>query len=667
MMLRGNLKKGILVAITCVLISSTISPSVFAAEPHEDPETAKQVFSAISLFRYYSTSLASVLKREPAEVEARLEKMPFANVPKSLKGVTNNFTVPSIDIAYLVVDIHQELVALRTLMEQFRFEEALELANRTSIKLIQADSKLGQIEMATKTTGRILGVPSAPEDSTLRKSYNELLEVIAKIRGLLDLYEDLVANLLREYEDLVANLLRENGELLSPTELTLKVEPRVAFVGDNIHLEGVLTSKGKPLAGREIDILVNGSQYVTAKTRLGGYYEGKLQVPYRYIPEMELQALYYPREKDIGLYISSLSPVIRLQVLFYEAELTVTVEDKAYPGLETIVSARFDYGQSPPLKEREVEIYLDDALITEVRTGEEFSQKIKLDPEIDVGEHIITVSAAADERYAPVVASVILNVTKALPILDINLPGIAMIPGSIGLGGKLYSEVGPLSEALVKMGLGKSQVEVVSSENGTFDAEIKMGMGFSLIGSQNLAIQVIPQEPWHATLTTTRNIVIINTVNCGGILILLVFLGIYLPGRLRRRIGAYSLRRARPAVATAQPEPTPVYSESVLTPALPKEGIETSKEPRNRIFSWYRLVVRLIQGITKVLMKPQQTLREFSGETSRLLGPAAKYFTELTKTVERLLYSPYRPTKRDAERSKELSHNIEEGLKDESI
>jgi len=582
--------------------------------------------------------------------------MPFANVPQSLKGVTNNFTAPSIDIAYLVVDIHQELIALRTLMGQFRFEEAIELADITSTKLIQADSKLEQIEMATETTGRILGVPSAPEDSALRKSYNELLEVIAKIRGLLDLYEDLLAN-----------LLQENGELLSPTELTLKVKPRVAFVGDNIHFEGVLTSKGKPLAGREIDILVNGSQYVTAKTRLGGYYEGKLQVPYRYIPEMELQALYYPRDKDIGLYISSLSPVIKLQVLFYEAELTVTVEDKAYPGLETTVSARFDYGQSPPLKEREVEIYLDDALITEVRTGEEFSQKIKLDPEIDVGEHIITVSAAADERYAPVVASVILNVTKALPILDINLPGIAMIPGSIGLGGKLYSEVGPLSEALVKMGLGKSQVEVVSSENGTFDAEIKMGMGFSLIGSQNLAIQVIPQEPWHATLTTTRNIVIINTVNCGGILILLVFLGIYLPGRLRRRIGAYSLRRARPAVAAAQPEPTPVYSESVLTPALPEESIETSKEPRNRIFSWYRLVVRLIQGITKVLLKPQQTLREFSGETSQSLGPLAKYFTELTKTVERLLYSPYRPTKRDAERSKELSHNIEEGLKDEGI
>ena len=242
-----------------------------------------------------------------------------------------------------------------------------------------------------------------------------------------------------------------------------------------------------------------------------------------------------------------------------------------------------------------------------------------------------------------------------------------MIPGGISLEGKLYSEVGPLSGALVRMELGKSQVEVISSEDGTFDAEIKMGMGFSLIGSQALAIQVIPQEPWHATLTTARNIVIINTVNCGGILILLVFLGIYLPGRLRRRIGAYSLRRVRSAAAAAQPEPTPVYSESMLTPALPEESIETSKEPRSRIFSWYRLVIRLIQGITKVLMKPQQTLREFNGETSQSLGPVAKYFTELTKTVERLLYSSYRPTKRDAERSKELSHNIEEGLKDEGI
>jgi hypothetical protein len=217
------------------------------------------------------------------------------------------------------------------------------------------------------------------------------------------------------------------------------------------------------------------------------------------------------------------------------------------------------------------------------------------------------------------------------------------------------------------MGLDKSQVELVSSEDGTFDTEIKMGMGFSLIGSQDLGIQVIPQEPWHATLTTTRNMVVMNMVNCSGILILLVFLAIFLPGRLRGRLRMHSWRRARPAVAIAQPEPAPVYSETVLVPALPEESGETDGEPRNRIFYWYRLVLRLVQRMSRALLRPQQTLREFARESSRVLGPAAKYFIELTRMVEKLLYSQYRPTEGDVEKSKQLSHTIEEELKGEGV
>jgi len=380
-----------------------------------------------------------------------------------------------------------------------------------------------------------------------------------------------------------------------------------------------------------------------------------------------LQALYCPEGEDIGLYISSLSSVINLRVLFYEAGLEVTVEDKAYPGLETTVSGKFNYGQSPSLNERKVEIYLDDVFITEFKTGEEFSQEIKLSPGLDIGKHTITVSAVAAERYSPVVASAILDVTKAPLILDINIPAVAMIPGGIGLEGKLYSEIGPLSGALISMRLGKAQVELVTAEDGTFDTEIKMGMSFDLIGSQDLGVQVIPQEPWHGTLTTTRNIVIMNMINCGGIFLLLVFLAIFLPGRLRDRLRMYSLRKAGPAVAIAQPEPAPVYSETVLAPALTEESGETSGEPRNSIFYWYRLVLGLVQRMSRVLLRPQQTLREFAGDSSQVLGPAAKYFSELTRMVEKLLYSQYRPTKGDVEKSKQLTHTIEEELKGEGV
>jgi hypothetical protein len=60
-----------------------------------------------------------------------------------------------------------------------------------------------------------------------------------------------------------------------------------------------------------VDILINDSPYATVTTYGYGYYSDTLQVPYWFTPELELQALYYPRDKDIGVYTSSLSPVIK--------------------------------------------------------------------------------------------------------------------------------------------------------------------------------------------------------------------------------------------------------------------------------------------------------------------------------------------------------------------
>ena len=129
-MLRGNLRKRIAGAIICVTVLLVISPSVFAAEPHEDPEIAKPVFSGISLLRYYSDSLDFVLQKDPAEVEARLEKMPFANIPQSLEEATESFATSGISISHLVVAIDEDLVRLRVLRAQFRLEEAIELVTK---------------------------------------------------------------------------------------------------------------------------------------------------------------------------------------------------------------------------------------------------------------------------------------------------------------------------------------------------------------------------------------------------------------------------------------------------------------------------------------------------------------------------------------------------------
>ena len=632
MMLHRNVGKVVLVAIICVAALYLIMPLDFmfkdeprtlAFIPHEDPETVEEVFA-------------------PDYLDV---------MSQSLQEVIKNPIASRIYISNMLGNINENLGELGTLIREYGYEENRRLVEEISAQLKQANIELGQIEEATKTTSGKLKVPSASPESTLRMLYDELLESIDKGSGMLDLDEEIVASFLSALA----------GELMDLTQVTLEIEHAVAFMGDNIRFEGVLTSEKESLAGREVVILANSSRYVTVKTDAYGRYQGMLPVPYWYAPELDLQVLYYPQDEDTGVYLTSLSPVVKVKVSFYEASLEVTVENKAYPGLETMVTGRFDYGQSPPPGERRVEIYFDDVLAAAVTAQEAFAQEIKIDPEADVGKHIVTVSSTAVGRYSPVVASAVLNVTRATPILDLSIPKVAMIPGSVGLKGKLYSEVGSLSEASIKMELGKSRVELMSSRDGTFDTKIKAGMGFGLIGSHDLVIQTLPQEPWHTPLNTTRSIFMVNVVNCGAFVAILLFLGIYLPGRLRRRLGAYPGRTARPAIATAQPEPAPApaFSEKVPVLTAAEESDEASREPRDRIFHWYRSVVRFLRGVTRAWLGPQQTLREFAQESSRMLGPAAKYFIELTKMVERLLYSQYRPTEKDVENSSQLFHKLE--------
>jgi len=653
--------------VICVAVFSTMTPSVrLATELHEDPETAAEVFSGISLFRYYSSALNSILQKAPQEVEARLLKMPFAHIPPNLEPATANFTLSGINLSYLVVVIGEDLNQLTRLMKQFRLEEAAELGNQIRVRITRAHSELEQIEQATVITGKELKINSAPADSELRRSYEEVLERISKIRQMLAFYEELLESVNETIEKLLTSKDSSGGELLKLTEVTLKIFPAVSYIGDYIYFWGRLTSRGEPMAEREIDILINSLSFITVKTNKSGYFHDKLRIPYWYLNEMDLQALFYPRGEDVGVNLASLSPVTTLKTLFYQADLKIDTEDKAYPGRDSAIRVALDYGRSPLPGARDVEIYFDDVLIAKGIAGEKFTHNISLKPEVNIGEHVITISAAARGKYSPVVASVILDVTRATPILRLTTPAVVMIPGSFELSGEIYSEVEPLRSAPIKLQLGKSQVELVSTRDGTFTTRIKAGMDFGLIGWQDLQIESIPLEPWHTPFSIKERLLVVNFVNCIIFIIILVLLGIFLPSRLKRRLGVYSTEKIQPVISTSIPDTAPTYSQTIAI-TLPELDNEAGGEPRNRVFYWYRRVVRLLAGMTKVILGPQQTLREFAKENSKILGPAAKYFIELTNIVERSLYSQYKPTEEDTAKSRKLSRSIEEGIKGEGI
>lgn len=677
------------IIIATILFLAVLLPgnnTVMAAEPHENPETARITFSGISLFRYYSGSLDYVIGKNPETVETRLYKMPFANTPGQIEKPVDIFVNTIIYVSITLSETEKNVSEVRNLIQQSRMNEVINLTDTIFKNLGEARVQLRESRKSVELTGTELGVFSVPETSLLRFMYEEVLYKLDIIEELLDFEEKLLLNMLSglenaetrleevlqkmniedktdssdisflelleladtSLEEFLQSLDASLVQSLQSVEITLEIEPLDPYVGDFVSFKGALTIGGRPLAGRDIEILMGGSIKLTVSTDSRGNFRGVLQVPYIYVHELDVQAVYQPRRQDVGVYLAALSEVITLDIRYYETGLNLFLEKKAYPGLVTTIDGRFSYGQSPLPDYREIEIYFDDILVRGIDAANTFSEKFTVKPETFTGEHIILVSVKAQKRYAPVVVSAILRVMKVTPGLEISAPRVAMIPGTVGISGKLYSELSPVSDGKVEIRFGKSSMTAFTDKNGGFEARIGTGITFGLIGIQDIVIQVIPDEPWHEPVHGIRNILSVNILNSAIVIALLVAASLFLPGNIRKKLTSIARRRSRLAGPPAVPEPlpAPVYNNAAVQPA-PAENRVIHLEPRERILNWYRSVIRLLQRLTNIFIKPNQTLREFAEENSRMLGPAARYFMDFTRMIERLLYSRYTPTPND--------------------
>jgi len=79
-------------------------------------------------------------------------------------------------------------------------------------------------------------------------------------------------------------------------------------------------------------LLLDSTPAGTARTDSAGRYEIIIDVPYRYIPEIGVQASYIPQRADIGVYLSSISNEKTLNVRCYQTLIKLELPPKAYPG-----------------------------------------------------------------------------------------------------------------------------------------------------------------------------------------------------------------------------------------------------------------------------------------------------------------------------------------------
>jgi hypothetical protein len=653
-----------------VLPGGIIMAADSGMEQHENPDLATQDFDNVAILGYYTMLLDDVIAKAPTEVESLLDKRPFANIPEDLEGSLETFGNASVDISWLISDIEAELDNLNLLTRQFLLEEAKAQRQQTQDKLARAFELLPAIEKSAATASEELGVPSSQSGSSLKIAYEELQNRIDQLRKLLGLLQALLEALPEETLQELVQGLPENitpeqlasllEKMLCPTDITLAIESNTVFVGDGVGFEGRLTCADSSLPNREVVLLLNGVPYLNCLTGSDGSYQGRLQIPYNYVPSLTLQALYYPQDKDIGVYLASKSTAADIQVLFHTATLYLQSQSKSYPGLDSILYGRFDYGDQPILAARDIEIYLDRKLVSRVNVGESFEQKISLGNETALGEHSLLVLAPAQNRYAPVYSETTLNVVKATPVIDVSPPRIAIMPLALNLKGRIYSELGPLKGATVKATFGSSEAQATTSQDGSFTLKLETGMNFSLVGSRELSIKANPTEPWDSPASISFTIVAINPILIGLLSLAIVAIIVTLVNRLRgkSRRPAFGALGTTPGVLTTKPA-----SELVTQGSFHTSSQAGDNDLRKLIFELYRRLLGLIQDFTSIVLKPNLTLREFTSQCAPLLGPAQKYLDQFTSLIERLLYSKHSPEPADLEKGLELGGMIEGSLK----
>ncbi|MDP2920196.1 MAG: DUF4129 domain-containing protein, partial [Dehalococcoidia bacterium] len=590
------------------------------------------------------------LELHPDTVADRLDKMPYANVPPAITDITADFASSMKTTAVLVAGVDRDLKVLRQFVEQSRLNETPALVKDILNKLNAADDELRQAEYTVDQTGEAFGVSLTGPFNTLRGAYEEVLAKINRIRGLLQFYR----NMLAEFSAVNTRI---------STFLTLEIEPESQFVGEDVKLSGILTSSDGPMGGREITFLIGGSLTGAVKTSDTGRYEMAFQVPYRYIPDVRVQAVYFPRGEDVGVYLSALSEEKILHPYYNGTAIEITLPAKAYPGLETTIAGFFVYGKNVEDIPREIDIYFDNVFIGAVTASRDFSFTLTLRPDIATGKHSVTVSTPAAGRYAPGVGGAILEVTQAVPVLNLELPRVAFIPGALTLNGMLTSEIGPVPQALITFRSGKDGISTRSLDDGSFNASLRTGMVISFIGAEVLEITVTPQTVWHDGLMVSRKILFVNYVTSSLFLVLLTVL-VFVSRRIKVRIPAYLKRQPRPVRKPPEVGPEPVYTTTAVIPAELVDAAEEIAEPRGRIIGFYIALLKLAQKVARFVVRPNQTLRELARDLQKSLGPVGEYFMELTRLVEKLLYSSHTASDEDIQKSEQISRRIRGELKE---
>ena len=636
-------------------LTSTIVTAQLLHAPHENPHEAESSFDSLSFIFIYASAAELILEGQYENASEFIEDLEEADMPPELIAISKRYNELLLELSEKLEILGDLMDDAHVLFKQNQLQETRDVLNKVEGLIGEADELTKELDDATETLFNRLGkFISGLISDKAANAYEGL-------RTMVQRFEQLKAEYASIWEELSA-AVQEEEELLTPTEVTLELDGVAeAFLGEYIHVSGMLVSESSPLSEKEIRIFI-GPEYdykekeedeyaVIVLSGQDGSYQADMSVPYRYVHDIILEAKYVPTGDDSNIYQGCMSPEVKFQAKFYHTELEFWSPAEVHPGYPATISGEVTYGalNSPERVIQAVwgEYEEEYEAVAEAVAQTHFELSFVPASQMAEGSYTMTIIIEPRGLYDGIYQEMTLDVMKVFPQIQVSTPPVGVSSRTIHVEGEVFSdELGAASGAEVIVALGSASASGETSVDGKFSIYLDTPLDLNTLGSQKVSVLVHPTEPWFESSETSVQMFIASPIILALLVTAFVSVGVV----------AYVGRGRMMGGNTISPE------NQVWT-APEERRREARFDNAKGIMGAYGRALRVIGDNTGATLKPHMTMREFLSQVIRDLGKVAPAFEELTSLAEKSLYSAHTLQKAEIARSDALCREIEKGLR----
>ncbi|MGB9023222.1 MAG: DUF4129 domain-containing protein [Candidatus Bathyarchaeia archaeon] len=543
--------------------------------------------------------------------------------------------------------------------------------NSTEIESLTAEAS-GRLDLLFSSLDRIQTVYGADAGNQRRD-----LETLS---GTLGSFKQLLASLNDQLEEM-------DGR--AETQVNLRVSPNPVQIEEVLQITGEVQSGDAWLAGRTVELLINGVRITDLSLdQLGAFHWQYVVLNGSRTDKLEVYARYSPTGEDVSRFRPAKSTTFTVPVEYQSVMLTSVSSAKRVLVLENFtVQGQLADTLGTPLVGRTVDLLVDGKPVNSsvTDTAGRYNIETSLSAGTPEGGHQLR--ARFDPKYGIYASSTSEDMPIQLyylkPAFDqLALTGLAFFRGevvvisgqTVRLEGRLEVDSKPLPQGLVIASLGDRELaHTLSRADGMFLMSFRVPLEFS--DENTVTVVFVPVKPWVAGITASIVLRVLNSVVIGlatgaTVFAAMVFSGTSIdPRRMMRRraIGRELLETEMVTVGESEVKEKagPAPGRFPLSDLKLELELESKfAEPRVFVNTAYWEIRRMLAETLDVRGELSETPREFQTRVGDRVGVAASSLLALTQLFELAEYSQHAVSRLEAQEAANHALPLVEAMKE---